>query len=285
MFCAFDDFCTFFDRHLATRALPARRKHAGGRPAEMHTSEVMTILASFHTSHYRNFKHYYLDFVRNHLRHAFPTLVSYARFVELEARASAYLAAYLLWHGLGVSTGIAFIDSTVLPVCNIRRAGRHRVFRDLAAFGRTGAGWFFGFKLHLVANDRGELLGVAITPGNVDDRNRDVIRQTTRRVSGKLAGDKGYLDGTLFWALWERQIELITTIRRNMKNKLVRLENKFVYRARGVIESVNHVLKDVLHIQHTRHRNPMNFPSNLFAGLCAYSFLEHKPTAAVRGAA
>lgn len=205
--------------------------------------------------------------------------------MELEAHATSYLAAYLLWQGLGRSTGVAFVDSTVLPVCNLRRASWHRVFAGLAAFGKTGAGWFFGFKLHLVVNDRGDLLGVALTPGNVDDRNRAVVERLTRRVSGKLAGDKGYLDQKLFWELWQQNIELITMVRRNMKNKLVRLENKFVYRACGVIESINHVLKDVLHIQHTRYRSPINFLSNMFAGLCAYHFLEHKPSAAVHGLA
>lgn len=284
MFCAFDDFCALFDRELAARALPRQQHHAGGRRAEMHPSEVMTILALFHTSHYRTFKHFYLEEVRPHLRREFPALVSYSRFVELEKRAASYLAAYLVWRGLGRSTGVAFVDSTILPVCNIRRAGWHRVFRGMATFGKTGAGWFYGFKLHLVANDRGELLGVALTPGNSDDRNRNVIASITRGVTGKIAGDKGYLDQKLFWELWHRQIELITPIRRNMKNKLVRMENQAVYRARGLIESVNHVLKDILHIQHTRHRSPTNFLSNLFAGLCAYRFLAHKPTASVHGA-
>lgn len=127
--------------------------------------------------------------------------------------------------------------------------------------------------------------GRASATGGAGQQGRNRCAKTTRRVWGKLAGDKGYLDQKLFWELWARNIELITTIRSNMKNKLVRLENRFVYRARGLIESVNHMLKDILHIQHTRHRSPMNFLSNLFAGLCAYAFLDHKPTAAVNGTA
>ena len=31
-------------------------------------------------------------------------------------------------------------------------------------------GWFFGFKIHLIINDKGEILNFMFTPGNVDDR-------------------------------------------------------------------------------------------------------------------
>jgi len=284
MFCAYDDFCLSFDRELAARALPPRR-HAGGRPPEMWMSEVMTILTLFHESRMRDFKHFYLDVVCQQMRGAFPSLVSYPRFVTLTSRAVVYLVAFALRHGVGRCTGVSFVDSTKLPVCDLRRASRHRVFAGLAAMGKTGAGWFFGFKLHLAISDQGELLGMALTPGNVDDRNRSVIQKLTARLFGKLAGDKGYIDQKLFWELYERNLELITTIRKNMKNKLMLIENRAVYRARGIIETVNGVLKEGLHIQHTRHRSPMNFISNLFAGLCAYSFRPQKPTATVQGLA
>ncbi|MEP0791341.1 transposase, partial [Funiculus sociatus GB2-C1] len=66
--------------------------------------------------------------------------------------------------------GISFIDSTSLKVCHNRRISQHRVFKDIAARGKTSVDWFFGFKLHLVVNEQGELLNLQITPGNVDDR-------------------------------------------------------------------------------------------------------------------
>ena len=204
--------------------------------------------------------------------------------MNLKSRLCFFLPALLTRH-LGRCTGVSFVDSTALPVCHVRRGKRNRVFADLARFSKTTTGWYFGFKLHLTVSDRGELLGFALTPANVDDRNRDVMARLTKRVFGKLAGDKGYIDASLFWELYDENIDLITSIRKNMKNKLCLLEDRFVYRARGIIESVNHVIKDILHAQHTRHRSQLNFLTNLMAALCAYQLRSHKPAAAARGLA
>jgi len=58
---------------------------------------------------------------------------------------------------LGKQTGIYFIDSMIVKVCPIKREKQHKVFRGLAQKGKSSMGWFFGFKLHLVINDHGEL--------------------------------------------------------------------------------------------------------------------------------
>ena len=132
-------------------------------------SEIMTILILFHQSHYRTFKAFYIDHVYMHLHKEFPGLVSYGRFVEFIPTVLLPLCGYLR-HCFGDCTGISFIDSTSLVVCDNRRIRQHKVFDNLAQRGKTSMGWFYGFKLHLVFNDRGELLNMALTPGNVDDR-------------------------------------------------------------------------------------------------------------------
>ena len=71
---------------------------------------------------------------------------------------------------LGGGTGIAFIDSTPIRVSKNKRIKRNRVFKDIAQVGKSTMGYFFGFKLHLVINDKGEILNFVITQGNVDDR-------------------------------------------------------------------------------------------------------------------
>ena len=129
----------------------------------------MTILVSFHRSHYRTFKHYYTEYVAPHLRPYFPTLVSYTRFVELMPRALVPLCCSLHTRK-GRGTGIACIDSTPLGVCHNRRIATHKVFAGWATRGKTSMGWFYGFKLHLIVNDEGELLAFCLTPGHVDDR-------------------------------------------------------------------------------------------------------------------
>ena len=100
------------------------------------------------------------------------------------------------------NTGVAFIDSTSRVVCHHRGIHRHKVFKQIARRGKTSMGWFYGFKLHLVVNDRGELLAFRLTPGNVDDRQP--VALLTDALTGKLIADRGDLSQRLFQELWER---------------------------------------------------------------------------------
>jgi hypothetical protein len=160
------------------------------RSAQMHPSEMMTIVILFQQSQYRTFKAYYTQYVHCHLRSELPALVSYQCFVELMPTLLVPLVVYL--HAqLGHCSGISFIDSTSLAVCHPARIHQHRVFAGRAARGKTSVGWFYGFKLHLVVNDQDELLAYCLTPGNVDDRRP--VPKLAKRLFGKLFSDKGYL--------------------------------------------------------------------------------------------
>ena len=235
----------------------------------------MTILIHFHQSHYRDFKAYYTQHVCEHMRSEFPTLVSYTRFVELIPSTLPALCLYLRVR-FGQVTGVAFIDSTPLSVCHNRRIGRHRVFAEMATRGKSSMGWFYGFKLHLIVNDQGELLAVQLTPGNIDDRKP--VPQMTKKLWGKLVGDRGYLSQALFEQLFARGLQLITPIRKNMKNRLVVLEDKLLTRKRFVIETIVDQRKNISQIEHTRHRSSTNFIVNLIAGLIAYTWQPKKPS-------
>ena len=151
-------------------------------------------LVAEHQSQYRTFKAFYQQHVCRHLRAAFPQLVSYGRFVELMPSALIPLCAYLR-QCQGACTGISFIDSTPLAVCHPRRRHQHRLFAGLAQWGKSSTGWFFGFKLHVVFNDQGQLLNLALTPGNVDDRQP--VPDLVRNLFGKLFADRGYLSNEL----------------------------------------------------------------------------------------
>ena len=176
----------------------------------------------------------------------------------------------------GSCTGIGFVNSTALAVCGNKRIRRNRVFRGVAKMGKTTMGWFFGFKLHLAINECGELLAVQLTPGNVDDRQP--VPHSTRRLFGKLFGDKGYISAELFAELWDRGLQLITHIRHNMTNRLMPLVDKILLRKRSLIETVNDQLKNISQIEHTRHRSPTNFLVNLVAGLIQYTHQPKKPS-------
>jgi hypothetical protein len=211
-----------------------------------------------------------------YLGQEFPGLVSYGRFVELMQRAIVPLAVYL-HHRVGLCTGLSFVDSTALPVCRNQRIHQHKVFVGIAARGKTTMGWFYGFKLHLVANDRGELLACQLTPGNVDDRKP--LPTLVQRLFGKLFGDKGYLSQPLVETLLtEHNVQLITSARRNMHGQLLTRLDALLLRKRAIIESINDQLKNISQIEHSRHRSPINFVVNLLAGLIAYSFQQKKPS-------
>jgi transposase len=273
LFCDVDDYCRVAEPVLWQRMLTTGQRHRQ-RAGRMTASEVMTVLIAFHGSNFRTFKYFYLMLMEKH-RAEFPDLVSYQRFVELMPSVLGLLCGYLRSR-FGACTGISFIDSTALAVCGNKRIERNRVFRGLAKIGKTTMGWFFGFKLHLVINERGELLAAQLTAGNVDDRQP--VPHLTRRLCGKLFGDKGYISATLFADLWERGLQLVTHIRQNMHNRLMPLLDKILLRKRSLIETVNDQLKNISQIEHTRHRSPTNFLVNLLAGLIHYTHQPKKPS-------
>lgn len=277
LFCDVDDFCKAITQWLDSQRLGPSNKP--GPKSRLSASEIMTILIYFHMSRYRDFKTYYTQYVQKHLRSEFPDLVSYGRFVELTPQSLLPLCHYL--HSrLGEVTGISFIDATPLPVCHNRRIQRHQVFAGLAARGKTSMGWFYGFKLHLVINDQGELLAFYLSAGNMDDRKPVPI--LAKRLFGKLFGDKGYISQPLFDQLLEQDVQLITGIRKNMKNRLLPLLDKLLLRKRAIIETVNDQLKNISQIAHTRHRSVDNFLVNVIAGLIAYTHQPKKPALNLR---
>jgi hypothetical protein len=274
IFCDVDEFCVQMTKQQLSRQLGKEKR---GPQASLWLSEIMTILIHFHQSHYRDFKAYYVEHVQQHLRCEFPRLVSYTRFVELMPSALCMLTLYLRSR-LGQTQGIAYIDSTALPVCHNKRIFHHKVFAGLAARGKSSLGYFFGFKLHLLVNDQGELLRFFLSPGNVDDRKPVPI--LTKRLWGKLFADKGYIAQPLFEQLFAQGIQLITLPKKKKKapdHRLMPFWDKLLARKRSIIETINDQLKNISQIAHTRHRSPINFLVNLVAGLLAYTFQDKKP--------
>lgn len=291
VFCHVDDFCQRFEP-LWKRKLIGTGLKQRNRKRSLCLSEIMTILIGFHQSCYRNFKSYYVDKVQMQWSQDFPGLVSYGRFTEWIPSTLIPLCAYLR-SCFGQCTGISFMDSTCLKVCHNRRISQHRVFKNLAARGKTSVDWFFGFKLHLVVNDRGELLACQVTPGNVDDRKP--VPRLLQHLFGQVFADKGYISGQLFEELMESLgIQLVTKLKRNMKQRLMPLSDRLMLRKRAVIEETaidqlkNAVRarrvsrrkkrnKTISQIEHSRHRSPVNCFVNILCGLIAYSHQPKKP--------
>lgn len=277
VFCSIDDFCQTHLPLLLEKAVPPRQGKRR-RTRSLSESEIITILVAFHQSHYRNFKAFYLGYVCPNWRAAFPGLVSYNRFVEFIPSVLVLLFDYLK-SLFGKCSGISFVDSTALAVCHNRRIRQHKVFRDSAERGKTSVGWFFGFKLHLVINDSGELLNMTLTKGNTDDRKP--IPDLLRSVSGKVFGDKGYISKKLQQLLLAQNVDLITKPRKNMKAQHVRplsTADQWFLQKRSLIETVIDQLKNISQIEHSRHRAASGFLWNLAAALIAYCHQPKKPT-------
>lgn len=278
IFCDVDDFCkVFIPVWLSSLLTEGKRRRQ--RQFTMSPSEVMTILILFNNSNYRDFKHFYIDHVPCVWKKEFPKRVSYNRFVELAQSVLIPLCAYLHTRRV-TSRGIAFVDSTPLRVCHNRRIPRHKTFAGLAQRGKNSVDWFYGFKLHLIIDDRGELVSFFISPGNLDDRN--ALRKMTKYLKGKLFGDKGYISQALKEFLWDNGIELITKLRRNMKPVILEDFDRILLRKRSLIETVHDQLKNISQLEHTRHRSIVGFMVNALCALIAYSWLPKKPSLNLR---
>ncbi len=273
LYCLMDDFCKQFEpKHNAKLLADGTKRRL--RESSLSLAELMTLVVLFHQIRYRQFKSFYLIHVCWHLKAEFPSLPSYSRCITLLPRCIIALAA--LFETLkGQCTGLSIADSTPIAVCDNLRIKGHKVFKDIAARGKSSTGWFFGFKLHAVINHKGELLNVQLTAGNVDDRKP--LPELVKGFFGKLYADKGYISKTLIERLKTVGLDLVTKVRRNMKPIAHTDFDQAMLRQRSLIETVFDELKNLCQIEHTRHRSVSNFVVNILGGLVAYCLMPRKP--------
>ena len=226
MFCDIDVFCKALEP-VYTQCLLQSGQRRRLRQSQLSLREIITVIMYFHASHYRDFKHYYTEYVAVHLRSEFPALMSYSRFVKLTPRALVPLCSYFHTRK-GRCTGITFVDSTPLAVCDNMRIGRHKVFEGYATRSKCSIVWYFAFKLQLMVNDQGELLAFRVTTGEGDDR--ELMEQMARELWGPLYGDRGYISKVLHDVLLAGGLKLTTLIRRNTKPCLIRLWDRLMLR-------------------------------------------------------
>jgi hypothetical protein len=189
LFYLIDEFCKEFEPKWRAQRIASGLTQRN-KPCRLSLSEILAIIVWFHYSDHRMFKRYYLDVVQGQLQPEFPNLVSYNRFLELMSEVNTPLLA-LLVSLLASPTTANYIDSTKLAVCHNRRIRRHKVFHGLAERGKSSMGWFYGFKLHLIVNERGELTSFMVTPGNTPDNNVQTVTKLESKMQGKLFGDRG----------------------------------------------------------------------------------------------
>lgn len=273
IFCFIDDFAKLYEETEKKSLLPSNRQRR--RDGSMSLGELLTIMIIFHTSYARNFKYFYKSYIEHFYRQDFPNAVSYNRFVELISR--LFVPLNILLHLLfGEETGIYFIDSTTIKACHNKRRYRNKVFAGLAKASKSSMGYFYGFKLHAIINHKGEFMALKMTKGNVDDRTP--VPELSKGLTGVMAADKGYIKQNLFIELYEQGLKMIHGIKKNMKNKLMDLNEKILLRKRSIVETVFDYLKNKMDIEHTRHRSAINAFVHVVSTLVAYSLKKHKPS-------
>jgi len=273
VFCFIDDFAKVYEQNERKKLLPSNRQRC--REGTMSLGEMLTIMIIFHTSYAKNFKYFYKSYIEHWYKDDFPNAVSYNRFVELMPR--LFLPLNILLHLLlGEQTGIYFIDSTTIKACHNKRKKRNKVFAGLARSSKSSMGYFYGFKLHAIINNKGEFMALKMTKGNVDDRTP--VPELTKGLTGIMAADKGYIKQNLFIQLYEQGLKMIHGLKKNMNNKLIDLNEKILLRKRNLIETVFDYLKNKMNLEHTRHRSFINAFVHIVSTLVAFSLKKHKPS-------
>jgi hypothetical protein len=177
----------------------------------------------------------------------------------------------------GRKTGVYYVDSTHFAVCKNIRISSHKTFNGLAARSHSSIDWFYGFKLHMIINDKSEIVAIKITKGTTDDRKAFEEMAIKKDLKGKVYADKGYISKDLFARLYNKGLMLITGIKRDMKNHLIPILDKIFHRKRFIIETIFGYIKEQFNIRPNKHRSPINFFASLFAALIAFQIKPNKP--------
>lgn len=271
IFYNIDNFCKQFDKWLANRCLMvpgSERKHRN----QLTDSEIMSILI-YYAANSQDFKHFKAFYHHKYkeLKGAFPNLVSYGRMIELKQLIELKMVVFLMTL-FSDCTGISYVDSSKIQACHNKRANRHKTLRRWAKWGKTGDGWFYGFKIHAAVNHQREIINMCITPGNIADNNEYIIHKLSTNLLGKIFGDKGYILNEELWQeIYSQGLQFISNIRANMKPQIMPILDKILLKKRtSIIETFFGILKDKMSLQYTRVRSPYGFICNIVSMLVAY---------------
>jgi transposase len=241
-------------------------------------SEVMAIQIAYHHSGRTCLKYFYQMDILGTYAGCFPKAPCYGRFVALLPHTVAELCLLAISRCGLPGREANFVDSKPIKACHIKREKQNRVFDGKARKGKSSVGWFYGFKLHAVVNHCGELVRFLLTPGNVSDNNQGLLRRLLRGIRYTVYGDRGYWSGIRGELLENGVFLRAKPKRKGRKDTLTTSRDVHYEKCRGIIETVFGVMCGFLDIEHTRHRSPVNFLCNLFAGLAAYTFLDKFPS-------
>ena len=272
LFCFVDDFCKECEKQMRNYLIENNKKtRKPTRVSGLEMSEIITIILLFYRSNMLNFKVFYKHLELHHKRD-FTKMPTYERFCAIKQKAIPMLM-WLFKCILSQGQSEAYIDATALRVSHNKRMNSHKVFKGIAAVGKSTMGWFYGFKLHLVIDLQGNIINARLTTGNCDDRSP--VEDLIQEFQGVIYGDKGYISQDLFSRLWKKGVKLVTGVKANMKNKFMILKEKILLRKRSLIESVFSVLKRN-GLEHSLHRSVHGFILHILGSLISYQLNRKK---------
>jgi hypothetical protein len=273
IFTIVDDFCKTYEEWLSHKLISTGKQR--NRAGKLSLSEGISIMVFYHFSQFKHFKIYYQHFVLNGTWFKNPPC--YERFIAIIP--SLFLPLMIMMHYLcGKRTGIYYVNSTHFSVCKNIRISSHKTFAGLAARGHSSIDRFYGFKLHMIINDKSEIVAIKITQGNVDDRKAFEEMAIKKDLKGKVYADKGYISKDLFARLYTKGLKLITGVKHNMKNYLIPILDKTFHRKRFIIETIFGYIKEHFNVRPNKHRSPTNFFVSLFSALIAFQINPAKPS-------
>mgnify|MGYP001559744698 CR=1 FL=1 len=197
--------------------------------------------------------------------------LSYQKFVDALIRIAPYLAritAALLLFAREQAHPVKFTDATDIPVCLNKNARHHKTMEGLARWSKTGKGSFYGLKLHLSADVKGNVLALKFTPGNSDDRA--IFKKMNNKLKGLFIADAGYVSKNLERDFFiENERMLITATRKNMR-KLTTTAHIAFLNLRMKVEVHFRVLKLCYGLITSFPRSIDGYLAHYLSSICAY---------------
>lgn len=280
IYCEVDDLLKAYENYRSQTQCPERKPT---RVPCLSGAEVCTILVMFQMSGMKTFEYFYRQNYERGKSRDFPKAPTYECFLDYISRA---FPCMLLWARFlcarSARDGLYVIDSKKLEVCHLKRERGHKVFKEIAAKGKSSMGWFYGFKVHLIINSKCEIVAFEFTPGNVADNNHALLRRMLGGLQGTCVGDRGYLT-KLFDEFLDNGLHLLSKARSKMRKLPAKNEHVQLLKKRGIIETVNDLLASVYDIEHSRHRKPVNAFAHMLSALIAYQHQDAKPRLNLEG--
>lgn len=249
------------------KQLPSPR---GGRPPKLSTSETVTILLFCSlTAPQKLLKNIWRWARTNHAEDF--NLPGYSKFVRHCHKALPALC-WLLEQTLDSGALLRFMDSTMLPVCKLVRADRHKVAKDIAAWGKNHQSWHYGFKLHAACNTKGRLAALCFTPANEHDAQQ--IPHLVNNATQIAVGDGGYTASVMRRKMWREHGCFILSPPHPTQNKKILANWQLtLLRARPKIECVFDYLKEHLLLVTSFPRSVQGYALHYIRTILAYQLL------------